>query len=55
MDMLYRLQGKARYWPKIAIFFIVHNNPLAKQSEQDSKDIDATNSCPRKVQIKTIL
>jgi len=26
-----------------------------KQSEQDSKDTDATNSCPRKVQIKTIL
>jgi len=26
-----------------------------QQSEQDSKDTDATNSCPRKVQVKTIL
>jgi len=26
-----------------------------KQSERDSKDTDATNSCPRKVQVKTTL
>jgi len=26
-----------------------------KQSEQDSKDTDATNSCPRNVQVKTIM
>ena len=26
-----------------------------KQIERDSKDTDATNSCPRKVHVKTIL
>jgi len=50
---------------KVSSFIIIIINLLAqkhhrvtcatKQIERDSKDTDATNSCPRKVQVKTIL